>query len=239
MFGTLMMSATNAQKFKSQLSGRTFLADKLDISVESEEVAKSEMIRSKDFVVIESVCGGVTETVMLNFSDEIFGVGKVIIRLPEVGKFTVLVKQNYNPKFQEKILGKDYTLCEFLDRLESVMMGEKSEKGIKRVIELFTKIGLFANLEGHGFLISAVRRSLADPSELHSVTTRLYHEIAEEYHTTSKAVERNIRNAITVAYNKGKLVKVANTYYGANFDENEKPTNSEFIAFLTTVASMD
>ena len=57
MFGTLMMSATNAQKFKSQLSGRTFLADKLDISVESEEVAKSEMIRSKDFVVIESVCG--------------------------------------------------------------------------------------------------------------------------------------------------------------------------------------
>ncbi len=99
----------------------------------------------------------------------------------------------------------------------------------------FTKIGLYPNLKGHDYLLYAVEEVFKNPNYLHSVTKNLYPTVAKRFETTACGVERNIRNAIEVVFNRGKLQSVANGYYGGNFDKYEKPTNSEFIGFLMSL----
>ena len=105
----------------------------------------------------------------------------------------------------------------------------------KQVGLFLTRVGMFPNLKGFAYLISAVKEVLNDPLIIHSITKRLYPKVAEVFNTTAISVERNIRNTIEVACNKGKMYLVANTYYNANFTKYEKPTNGEFIAFLASV----
>ncbi|MBR2384238.1 MAG: sporulation initiation factor Spo0A C-terminal domain-containing protein [Clostridia bacterium] len=105
----------------------------------------------------------------------------------------------------------------------------------KRVGLFLTRVGLFSNLKGYNYLVCAVREVVLEPLIIHSITKRLYPKIAEIFNTTSVSVERNIRNAIEIACNKGKLYTVANACYNANFTKYEKPTNGEFIAFLASV----
>lgn len=104
----------------------------------------------------------------------------------------------------------------------------------KQVGLFLTRVGMFPNLKGFAYLLSAVKEVLNDPFIIHSITKRLYPKVAEKFNTTPVSVERNIRNAIEIACNKGKLYLVANAYYNANFTKYEKPTNGEFIAFLVS-----
>lgn len=124
---------------------------------------------------------------------------------------------------------------ERLDKNEDLQVSRATEQ-IKEISSFFTKIGLYANLKGFDYLMCAVEEVLKRPECIHSVTKTLYPKIAERFSTTSCGVERNIRNAIDIACNRGKLCSVANLYYGGNFGKYEKPTNSEFIAFLLNIA---
>jgi two-component system response regulator (stage 0 sporulation protein A) len=124
--------------------------------------------------------------------------------------------------------------------LGNVMGGQiESEQSLdlacKRVGVFLTRVGMFPNLKGYAYLVCAVREVINEPLIIHAITKRLYPRVAEIFNTTAVSVERNIRNAIEVACNKGKLYLVANTYYNANFTKYEKPTNGEFIAFLTSI----
>lgn len=111
---------------------------------------------------------------------------------------------------------------------------ERSER--KVITDFFIKVGLYANLRGFDYLLCAVEEVIKSPSCMHSITKELYPRIATKYQTTTSRVERNMRNAIDVVYNKGKLHEVANRLYGANFSKYEKPTNGEFISFLINIA---
>lgn len=237
MYGIIMSNAITAEKIREETKSRSFLSERVDVSEISESIAKSEMLGVKDFVILENNEEVTVEKILTKFSNGAIGIGKFTLK--HSGKelrYTAIFKESSNKVF-ENILRGSLNISEFVRLLEEGMKRTMSGRGLKRIIEMFTRIGLYANLEGHGLLLEAVRKSLSHPERIKRVTTELYPEIAEAIGTSGKAVERNIRNAITVAYNRGKMIKVANMYYGGNFDENEKPTNSEFIAFLTTIAS--
>lgn len=121
--------------------------------------------------------------------------------------------------------------------LSLAMDGSKIEVR-KTVSSFLVKIGIFANLKGFEYILSSVDEVVENPYCLHAITKVLYPKIAQKYSTTVCGVERNIRNAIEIAYNKGKLFDVVNTYYGGNLSKYEKPTNGEFIAFLASVVVM-
>ncbi len=104
---------------------------------------------------------------------------------------------------------------------------------------LFARIGLFSNLKGYNYLISAVKEVIKKPKMIHAITKELYPTVARAFETTPTGVERNIRNAIEVACNRGRLYSVVNAYYGTNFNRYEKPTNGEFIAFLSDAVTRD
>ena len=74
---------------------------------------------------------------------------------------------------------------------------------------------------------------MEDPTLINSVTKRLYPEIAKRNDTTASRVERAIRHAIEVAWDRGD-VDVLNSYFGYTIHNlRGKPTNSEFIAMIS------
>ena len=75
--------------------------------------------------------------------------------------------------------------------------------------------------------------SIEDPEIINAVTKQLYPSVAKQYNTTSSRVERAIRHAIEVAWDRGN-VDVLNSYFGYTIHSSRgKPTNSEFIAMIS------
>ena len=94
------------------------------------------------------------------------------------------------------------------------------------------QIGVPAHIKGYHYLREAIMLSVKDTSMMNSVTKQLYPLVAKKFGTTASRVERAIRHAIEVAWDRGD-VDVLNSYFGYTIQNSRgKPTNSEFIAMI-------
>lgn len=101
------------------------------------------------------------------------------------------------------------------------------------VTEIIHQIGVPAHIKGYHYLREAILLSIRDTEIINSVTKLLYPTVAKRYSTTSSRVERAIRHAIEVAWDRGD-VDVLNSYFGYTVHNSRgKPTNSEFIAMIS------
>ena len=102
----------------------------------------------------------------------------------------------------------------------------------QRISEIFMTVGIPAHIKGYQFLREAIKMAIDSPEIINSITKRLYPEVAERFSTSPSKVERAIRHAIEVAWNKGKIENI-NSLFGVKiYSANEKPTNGEFIALV-------
>ena len=100
------------------------------------------------------------------------------------------------------------------------------------VTQLLHEIGIPAHIKGYQYLRDAITISVEEEDMLVSVTKVLYPTIAKKHGTTSSRVERAIRHAIEVAWNRGKMDTI-NELFGYSIQAGKgKPTNSEFIALI-------
>ena len=89
-----------------------------------------------------------------------------------------------------------------------------------------------AHIKGYQYLRTAILLTVNDSDIINSVTKVLYPSVAKKYQTTTSRVERAIRHAIEVAWDRGD-VDTLNSYFGYTIQNNRgKPTNSEFIAMI-------
>ncbi len=103
------------------------------------------------------------------------------------------------------------------------------ESQITRIIH---QIGVPAHIKGYQYLRTAILLTVRDSDMINSVTKILYPSVAKKYSTTTSRVERAIRHAIEVAWDRGD-VDTLNSYFGYTIQNNRgKPTNSEFIAMI-------
>lgn len=101
-----------------------------------------------------------------------------------------------------------------------------------QVTKIIHQIGVPAHIKGYQYLRTAILMTVADNDVINSVTKVLYPSVAKKYATTTSRVERAIRHAIEVAWDRGD-VDVLNSYFGYTIQNNRgKPTNSEFIAMI-------
>ncbi len=101
------------------------------------------------------------------------------------------------------------------------------------VSDIMHQIGVPAHIKGYQYLREAIILSIDDPEIMSSVTKVLYPTVAKTYKTTSSRVERAIRHAIEVAWDRGDL-DVLSSYFGYTIQNSRgKPTNSEFIAMIS------
>ena len=101
-----------------------------------------------------------------------------------------------------------------------------------QVTKIIHQIGVPAHIKGYQYLRTAILLTVKDSDIINSVTKVLYPSVAKKYQTTTSRVERAIRHAIEVAWDRGD-VDTLNAYFGYTIQNNRgKPTNSEFIAMI-------
>lgn len=101
-----------------------------------------------------------------------------------------------------------------------------------KITNIFITVGIPAHIKGYQFLREAIKMAIENPEIINSITKKLYPSIAERFETSASKVERAIRHAIEVAWNRGKIENI-NTLFGVKvYSNNEKPTNGEFIALV-------
>ncbi len=133
----------------------------------------------------------------------------------------------------------DYgSLCEHIDtlyrqRMENTSSQKSAYDDIEaQVTKVIHQIGVPAHIKGYQYLRTAILMTISDNEIINSVTKILYPSVAKKYSTTTSRVERAIRHAIEVAWDRGD-VDTLNSYFGYTIQNNRgKPTNSEFIAMI-------
>ena len=112
---------------------------------------------------------------------------------------------------------------------ESGQIPNDIETQVTRIIH---QIGVPAHIKGYQYLRTAILMTISDSDIINSVTKILYPSVAKKYQTTTSRVERAIRHAIEVAWDRGD-VDTLNSYFGYTIQNTRgKPTNSEFIAMI-------
>ena len=137
-----------------------------------------------------------------------------------------------------------------VERMEEMIRGGESlrtsapRRADKNSIEsmvtnIIHEIGVPAHIKGYQFLRDAILLTMNEPEYINAVTKRLYPEIAKKNGTTASRVERAIRHAIEVAWDRGD-VDTLNSYFGYTIHNlRGKPTNSEFIAMIADKMRLD
>ncbi len=109
----------------------------------------------------------------------------------------------------------------------------------ERISRIFIGMGMPPHIKGYSYLREGIRLAVEEPEIINSVTKRLYPTIGVRYNTSASKVERAIRHAIGVAWNKGHI-DTFNSLFGVNaYSESDKPTNSEFIALIADRLLLD
>ena len=101
-----------------------------------------------------------------------------------------------------------------------------------RVTDVIHEIGVPAHIKGYQYLREAIIIAVKDMEVINAVTKVLYPAVAKRFNTTPSRVERAIRHAIEVAWDRGDL-ETLQKYFGYTVSNAKgKPTNSEFIALI-------
>ncbi|MGI6554059.1 MAG: sporulation transcription factor Spo0A [Bacillota bacterium] len=107
------------------------------------------------------------------------------------------------------------------------------------VTRIIHQMGVPAHIKGYQYLRDAILFVIDDVSLLGAVTKELYPMIAQKYMTTASRVERAIRHAIELAWDRGN-VEMMTKFFGYTINiERGKPTNSEFIAMVADKLRMN
>lgn len=131
------------------------------------------------------------------------------------------LKERVDGMFEEKIDEKSDKLGSF----HKISLEEKISK-------IFINVGIPPHIKGYNFLREGVKMAVEDPNVINNITKKLYPMIGEKYQTSASKVERAIRHAIEVAWNRGRIESINNILGVRAYVGAEKPTNGEFIALV-------
>lgn len=165
---------------------------------------------------------------------------------------TIVISSLKNEGFAQKALdlGADYYMAKpvlnevLLKRINNIISTEnkivepivtrnaKNRLLDEKISNIFITVGIPAHIKGYQFLREAIKMAIDNPEIINSITKQLYPSIAVHFETSASKVERAIRHAIEVAWNRGKIENINNLFGIKVYNSNEKPTNGEFIALV-------
>ena len=133
---------------------------------------------------------------------------------------------------------KPFTPELLMDRMQTALTQaatpeeERASMLKNRVTEIIHEIGVPAHIKGYQYLREAIMIAVEDMEVINAITKVLYPAVAKRFGTTPSRVERAIRHAIEVAWDRGDL-DTLQKYFGFTVSNSKgKPTNSEFVAMI-------
>lgn len=168
---------------------------------------------------------------------------------PENKPVSVVISGSDNERLGTKLLaqGADYYFIKPVDfhilaeRIKQLLEWNEEQPVPPRqgkdlevtISEVLHQIGVPAHIKGYRYLRYSIMLCVQDASALGAITKYLYPTVAKHFQTTPSRVERAIRHAIEVAWDRGD-VDVLTAYFGYTIQSDRgKPTNSEFIAMIS------
>ncbi len=121
-------------------------------------------------------------------------------------------------------------LADLKPRQKAVLSRQRSID--QQVTQMIHEVGIPAHIKGYFYLRDAILMVIDRVDLLGGITKELYPAVANAHHTTPSRVERAIRHAIEVAWNRGNIDTINGIFGHTVNQEKGKPTNSEFIAML-------
>ena len=122
---------------------------------------------------------------------------------------------------------------EILELNRSLAHGKKPETDIETMVtNVIHEIGVPAHIKGYQYLREAIIIAVGDMEVINAITKVLYPQVAKTFSTTPSRVERAIRHAIEVAWDRGDLDTLQRFFGYTVSNTKGKPTNSEFIALI-------
>ena len=137
-------------------------------------------------------------------------------------KFSIL-KERMKALEEEKTT--ETTRTSYISGVRDMSLDEKISK-------IFINVGIPPHIKGYSFLREGVKLAVEEPEIINNITKKLYPMIGNKYSTTASKVERAIRHAIEVAWNRGRIESINNILGVRAYVGAEKPTNGEFIALV-------
>ena len=239
---TSVIIADNSEEFCTSLTAALHHTDRflvLDTATDGETAVKLVSERKPDILVLD---------MMLAKKDGI-GVLKAINTLER--KPTVLATSGFITDYVASTaanLGVRYLMlkpCDMsalVERLEEVRGGESLRMPTPRhtgqqnietmVTNIIHEIGVPAHIKGYQYLREAIIIAVEDMDVINAITKILYPQVAKTFQTTPSRVERAIRHAIEVAWDRGDLDTLQRFFGYTVSNTKGKPTNSEFIALI-------
>lgn len=212
-------------------------------SADGNEVIKDVKLYKPDFLIMEIMLAGMDGfLIMENLKKEMKEeMPKIIIvsSLSHSGFISKAIKEGASYFMVKPI--KPENLAERMKDLSTTKIsGQSGEKQLdEKISNIFISIGIPAHIKGYQFLREAVKLAVEEPEIIGSITKKLYPTIAERFDTSSSKVERGMRHAIEVAWNRGKIENI-NSLFGLKiYNSNEKPTNGELIALIADKMIME
>jgi len=137
---------------------------------------------------------------------------------------------------------KPCDMATLVDRLKEIRSGEAMGQDHSRynnaasiesmVTNVIHEIGVPAHIKGYQYLREAIIIAVEDMDVINAITKVLYPQVAKTFQTTPSRVERAIRHAIEVAWDRGDLDTLQRFFGYTVSNTKGKPTNSEFIALI-------
>lgn len=146
-------------------------------------------------------------------------------------------------------LAKPFEASSLIDRIKDICCApeepklntvSKSRNDLETNITMYIQqLGVPAHIKGYQYIRDAITMVIDDMDTINSITKLLYPTVAKHYNTTASRVERAIRHAIEVAWDRGNP-EILNEFFGYTIlGSKGKPTNSEFIALIADKIRLD
>ena len=142
---------------------------------------------------------------------------------------------------------KPFDLSDLEKRIYDITKKENNNKNIDfytsnlqvAITKMLHELGIPSHIKGYQYIREAVNIIFVNPSVIGGITKELYPELAKKFNTTTSRVERAIRHAIEVSWNRGNLDFMEEIFgYSVDIDK-AKPTNSEFMVTIADKLRLD
>ena len=210
-----------------------------------ENVVKDVILLKPDILIMEIVLSGldgfeVLDKLKFNMKNEM---PKVIFvsKLSHSGFVTKALNEGASYFMVKPVSpqGLEERIVDVLKNENEISLQPTNKILEEKISNIFISIGIPAHIKGYQFLREAVKLAVEKPDIIGSITKKLYPTIAERFETSSSKVERGMRHAIEVAWNRGKIENI-NSLFGLKiYSSNEKPTNGELIALIADKMIME
>ncbi|TAA70691.1 sporulation transcription factor Spo0A [Planococcus salinarum] len=160
-----------------------------------------------------------------------------VIMLSAFGQETLMSQAAQNGA--SYFIMKPFELDRLAMQIEHIMQEQAASQEVKDdpITAVIKEIGVPPHINGYVYLKEAVNLVLEEPGIIQKVTKSLYPGIADRFDTTPTRVERSIRHAIELVWNRGDVKVIAQTFGYSEEHLRSRPSNSEFIAMVYDTVS--